>query len=626
MENQRRDDAIVKAGIITGAVTSVLGYVLAYFLYGEGSELSELEADRLRLGVESLTFPGLILILLVIKVGSQRFGNESQDPTKMPFANRKMKIDMQCLANSFEQTLIFVIATLSIAVYLPDGMLWIIPTNSALFTVGRIVFYIGYHTNVLYRAPGFGMGLFPSLASILYAAVRILLENHITGYVVLGFICWVFIIVVVKRIVGVNSPHDPKLEETWFAGENIEEKQSDIFLASVEMKNSADQVGGPKPYAAELERWGLSQEMIFHQNRKIPICSEVPAKILINDYKTRAENFYIRNHHPIPVLTAQDYRLRVHGLGLEKEVVFTLSQLKELPNCSIDATLMCAGNRRFGMMRYFPSITGDPWRNGAISNAKWTGCKLTDVLNFCGFRMGKDDRVKFVRFEGYDEGKKAGSKYGSSISISQIRDVLLAWGMNDADLPTPHGYPLRVVIPGVIAARSIKWLQRIELAESHYEGGCQRVSYKVWTPKMESWDGINIEDIPPIHYLPVQAACCSPENGDIVTGNSFECRGYAISGGGCRIVRVDISINNGESWQSAELMPNEQEEGKAWSWTLWYANVKLFKLESQQKMPFQLVVKATDSHHNTMPDTAKGIINVGGYLNNEWHRVDLIRM
>jgi len=625
MEKQVRDDNIVKAGIIGGILTSVIGYVLSYFLWGEGSELSDLEVDRLRLGVEALTFPGLILILLVIKVGSQRFGNAAQDPTKVAFANLKMKIDMQCLTNSFEQTLIFAIATLSIAVYLPDGMLWILPTNSALFTIGRIIFYVGYHTNVLYRAPGFGMGLFPSLASLLYAAVCILLENPITGYLAIGFLSWVIIVAVIKYLC-INSPDVPRVIAE-VAGSMTEEKVNFPYTANVEMKNAPNQDGSPKPYSGVLERWGLSQEMVLH--RSVPINGEVPTKILIKDNKTRAENFYVRNHHPIPELTAEDYKLRIHGLGLEKEVVLTLSQIKEFPKCSIDATLMCAGNRRSGMMRYFPKITGDPWRNGAISNAKWTGCKLIDVLNFCGFRIGEDQRVKYVRFEGYDEGKKTGTKYGSSIPISQTHsffDVMLAWEMNDAELPIAHGYPVRVVIPGCIAARSIKWLKRIELADSHYEGRCQRVSYKVWTPRMESWDGIKIEDVPPIHHLPVQAACCSHEDGDIVTGDGFNCRGYAISGGGCRIVRVDISINNGESWQTAELMPNEQEEGKAWSWTLWYANVKLFKLDAQQKKPFQLVVKATDSHHNTMPDTSKGIINVGGYLNNEWYRVNLVRM
>jgi len=386
----------------------------------------------------------------------------------------------------------------------------------------------------------------------------------------------------------------------------------------------------PHTYDGELKDpfgYELSKNTVLHNN--MPIVAEVPGKVLIQDWRTKNKNFYMRHHFPVPDLTPDDYRLRIHGLGLDNDVVLTLADLKKFEKVSIDATLMCTGNRRSEMIREAPKTTGLPWKVGGLSNAKWSGCRLADVLRSIGFRMGEDPRVKYVRFEGYDHGQRASQRFGSSIHISQVLpyfDVILAWEMNDVEIPKIHGYPIRVVIPGCTAARSVKWLERIELADSHYDGHYQRVAYKMWTPRIDSWKGIDMRKVPPIHYLPVQAACCTLDDGDIVTGDSFDCRGYALSGGGRTIVRVDVSIDDGETWQTADLIPNGQEEGKAWAWTFWRAHIKLFKRQTPLKIPFQLIVKATDSHHNSMPDTCKGLINPRGYLNNQWHRTNLLRM
>ena len=78
----------------------------------------------------------------------------------------------------------------------------------------------------------------------------------------------------------------------------------------------------------------------------------------------------------------------------------------------------------------------------------------------------KDDeiRAKHVQFEGYDKGAD-GSPYGASIPISKANtpygDVLLAYEMNDETLPRDHGYPIRAVVPGVVGARNVKWLNNI---------------------------------------------------------------------------------------------------------------------------------------------------------------------
>jgi len=386
----------------------------------------------------------------------------------------------------------------------------------------------------------------------------------------------------------------------------------------------------PNTYDGEITDpfgYELSKNTVLHND--MPIVAEVPGKVLIQDWRTKSTNFYMRHHFPVPDLTPNDYRLRIHGIGLNQDVVLTLADLKSFPKFTIDATLMCTGNRRSEMVRAAPKTTGLPWKVGGLSNAKWAGCRLYDVLQSIGFRMGDNARVKYVRFEGFDKGKRASQRFGSSIHVSQtlpMFDVILAYEMNGTDIPKIHGYPIRAIIPGCTAARSVKWLERIELADSHYQGHYQKVAYKMWTPRIESFKGYNMSDIPPIHFLPVQAACCNLDDGDEVAGDTFEARGYALSGAGRKIIRVDVSINDGDSWQTAELVPNGQEDGRSWAWTFWKTTVKLPKRQTPLRIPFTLISKATDSHHNTMPDTLKGLINPRGYLNNQWHRIQLMRV
>jgi sulfite oxidase len=103
------------------------------------------------------------------------------------------------------------------------------------------------------------------------------------------------------------------------------------------------------------------------------------------------------------------------------------------------------------------------WGNDAISNAVWTGCSLADVLQFVEWCR----EAKHVEFIGSDLCRKEGTEthFGGSIQLERafLGDVLLAWDMNSRPLTREHGAPLRLVVPGYIGARSVKWLQEINL-------------------------------------------------------------------------------------------------------------------------------------------------------------------
>ena len=106
-------------------------------------------------------------------------------------------------------------------------------------------------------------------------------------------------------------------------------------------------------------------------------------------------------------------------------------------------------------------VKGTSWRPGAISNAKWTGVRLRDVLIAAGY--DEKSIAQHVQFEGYDQ-DMTGTCYGASIpmskAISASEDVLLAFQMNGEDIPLDHGYPVRIVAPGVAGARNVKWLKK----------------------------------------------------------------------------------------------------------------------------------------------------------------------
>ncbi|NXU92197.1 SUOX oxidase, partial [Xiphorhynchus elegans] len=69
--------------------------------------------------------------------------------------------------------------------------------------------------------------------------------------------------------------------------------------------------------------------------------------------------------------------------------------------------------------------------------------------------------------------------------------------------------------------------------------------------------------------LPVQSAITQPRPGAAVPPGDLTVKGYAWSGGGREVVRVDVSLDGGHTWQAAELAGERAAPGRAWAWVLW---------------------------------------------------------
>lgn len=226
-----------------------------------------------------------------------------------------------------------------------------------------------------------------------------------------------------------------------------------------------------------------------------PFNGEPRIELLTKDYITPNELFYVRNHLAVPEIEADEYRLKISGKGIKKHT-FTLEQLKKFPKHEVITTLQCAGNRREDLHDKNHKIFISPhWVIGAMSTAKWGGVRLRDVLEECGLEVDAialgtklpPGGIKHVQAEGYD-GDETGYTYGGSFPIEKAVDglgeVLLAYEMNGEELPRDHGYPVRLLIPGHVGARQVKWLYKLLLSDQPSKKSYQCKSYRGFAPNI----------------------------------------------------------------------------------------------------------------------------------------------
>jgi sulfite oxidase len=353
------------------------------------------------------------------------------------------------------------------------------------------------------------------------------------------------------------------------------------------------------------QRFGKEPGMSVWQ--EAPFNAEPPSDALLEPL-TPNNSFYVRGHGDVPELRAEDHRLAVDGF-VERELTLGLETLREaFGSRSITATLQCAGNRR-GEMMEVRDIEGEiPWGSCVIGTAEWTGVALADVLKQAGV-SGRATHVELAGAESVDEGD---GWFGASIPLHKALgpEVLLVWEMNGEPLPAVHGGPLRVLVPGYIGARSVKWLRRVRLLDGPSRNHFQAVGYRLHPPDADAESADPAEGIP-LGELGVNCAILTPAAGTELETGPAEIRGYAITGGDSRVARVDVSADGGQSWQTAQL---DADQGR-WAWRLWRARIDLPPGEHE------LIARAVDSAANTQPERVGPLWNFQGYANNAWSRV-----
>ncbi|CAB9525411.1 Sulfite oxidase, mitochondrial [Seminavis robusta] len=414
-----------------------------------------------------------------------------------------------------------------------------------------------------------------------------------------------------------------RLMEHMAIGRLLEKDQDEI-----EEQMTALQESSEDPYEREPER---DSRLIVHSDA--PMNAECPGYLLTESYLTPPNLFYIRHHHPVPYLTESqldNFRLEIDVSAYDQRgrvLTLTLDDLKRLKKTEVTTTLQCSGNRRSGF-NDFRRTSGTTWGQGAISTARWGGVRLKDLLQLAGIddpihaqEVWGMDHVRFTGLDGMMASihiEKAANPYG---------DVIVCYEMNGEPLPRDHGGPLRVIVPGYSAVRNVKWVQRIEVAPTEAEGPWQRgLNYKTLPPGVMDANDVKIEQMPSmtesslfsgITKLSTDTLSKPIKPGDTILVNAT---GWAWAGGGRNVVRVDLTSDNGNTWNTATLKEGStQRFGRAWAWTFW--ECKDIPCKVAEDGTIELASKAVDMAFNSQPESSDHSWNVRGLGNNSWFKV-----
>jgi sulfite oxidase len=356
--------------------------------------------------------------------------------------------------------------------------------------------------------------------------------------------------------------------------------------------------------------WDKRDDMIVH--KADPYNAEPSPGALAGRMLTPLDAFYSRNHGPIPRPDPVAWRLHVGGL-VERHLELSIEDLRrQFAEQTLTATLQCAGNRRAGLIKVRDIPGEDPWEAGATSTAEWTGVSLAEVV----LSAGPQDGAAHVAFTAPDVSHIADppQPYGGSISLKKALagEVLLAWAMNGQNLPPVHGAPVRVVVPGYIGARSVKWVDRITVQNQPSDNYFQARAYRLLPADADArtagpGDGLSLGSIA------VNSGILEPEDGAVVAAGPTEISGYALAGDDRGIARVDVSGDGGRNWCQADL----GADAGPWAWRMWRTVISLPAGRAE------IIARAWDTSAAAQPESPVHLWNPKGYANNSWARLEV---
>ncbi|XP_010246478.1 PREDICTED: nitrate reductase [NADH]-like [Nelumbo nucifera] len=381
------------------------------------------------------------------------------------------------------------------------------------------------------------------------------------------------------------------------------------------------------------DSWIERNPSMIRLTGKHPFNSEPQlTQLMHHGFITPVQLHYVRNHGPVPQAKWADWTVEVCGF-MNRPAVFTMDQLvTEFPSREFPVTLVCAGNRRKEQNLVKQTI-GFNWGAAGVSTSVWRGVRLCDVLKRCGIYSRRKGALN-VCFEGAEDlPGSGGSKYGTSIkkeiAMDPSRDIIIAYMQNGELLSPDHGFPIRMIIPGFIGGRMVKWLKRIivttEESQNYYHYKDNRVLPSHVDAELANAEAWWYKPEYIINELNINSVITTPCHEEFLPINStanqrpYTLRGYAYSGGGKKVTRVEVTLDGGESWLVCALDHPEKPNkyGKYWCWCFWSLDVEMLDLLGAN----EIAVRAWDESLNTQPEEL--IWNVMGMMNNCWFRVKM---
>ncbi|GAA5913630.1 uncharacterized protein JCM6883_004028 [Sporobolomyces salmoneus] len=403
--------------------------------------------------------------------------------------------------------------------------------------------------------------------------------------------------------------------------------------------------------------WIIRDSKLVRLTGKWPFNCEAPLPDLWQSgFLTPTQLFYVRNHGVVPRVTrdeAANWSFDISGL-VENPCTLTLADLidpSKFQTVTLPVTLVCAGNRRKEQNVVSKSL-GFSWGPAGLSTALFTGVYLADVLAYARPRnegtIGQEGfkRAEHVIFEGAED--LPNGKYGTSQRLRWARmrekGMLLAWAMNGEALEPDHGFPLRLVVPGQIGGRSVKWLKKIEVSDKESQHHLHFWDNKVLPTTLSAEQARAERDwwYDPryiINDLNVNSAIARPAHDEKLTVSpnlaeeTYKIEGYVYAGGGRRVTRVEVTLDEGDSWALADIRYPEDQyrtlpyEGRVWGsidltdrdecfcWAFWSLELPISKLVDASS----IAVRGMDESLALQPSNMYW--NPTGMMNNWWFRV-----
>jgi DMSO/TMAO reductase YedYZ molybdopterin-dependent catalytic subunit len=236
---------------------------------------------------------------------------------------------------------------------------------------------------------------------------------------------------------------------------------------------------------------------------------------------THAFYYVSKNITSDPDVKVGNWQLTISG-SVQHPYALSYAELQHLPAVERYQTLACISNE-----------VGGPY----ISTGKFRGARLADILNAAGLQPDARELI-FHAADGYSD----------SLHLAQALapETLVVYALNDAPLTRAHGFPARLLIPGLYGMKNGKWLTSLNVGTGGYQGYWEQ---RGWTHEA---------------VIKTMSRIDTPVDGDRITIRPTIIAGIAFAGDR-GISRVDVTVDGGATWRAAQM----RRPLNALTWTLW---------------------------------------------------------
>ncbi|MBC9877700.1 sulfite dehydrogenase [Bradyrhizobium sp. INPA01-394B] len=312
------------------------------------------------------------------------------------------------------------------------------------------------------------------------------------------------------------------------------------------------------------------------------INSKAPLQKLVGGI-TPSDLHYERSHSGVPDLDPSKHRLLVHGM-VRKQLVLSVEDLKAMPAVSRIAFLECTGNGWENWKKADGNLTVQN-THGLVSTNEWTGVPLKFILGL----VARDPASTWMLAEG---GDAAGVARSIPLTEEIVDEAIVAYGQNGEPIRPAHGFPIRLILPGMEGNLNIKWLRRLKFGDQPWMTRWETARY---TQLLASGKARQFQ-----LRMETNSVITQPSGTMQIRPGYNRISGLAWSGHG-KIAKVEISTDGAKSWKEAQLnlpvLPKAQTRFQMdWTW---------------DGKPTKIVSRSIDEQGNVQPDRDSFIAAMG---------------